>query len=82
MAKFKALCPVCEDHSQGGHGYDAIIMTSRGLTWVVEIKTGDAKDKRRLKLSANERSAQQRWGHVYKVVQSVDEAINLATGRL
>lgn len=77
MARFRALCPVVEDHSQGGHGYDAIVETARGSFYVVEIKDGTLPPSAR-RLSPNELKALDRWGHRYKVVLSEDEAIALA----
>jgi hypothetical protein len=79
MARFRELCPVVEDHSQGLHGYDAVVRTSTGKVWFVEIKDGELPPSAR-KLKPSEKDAQLRWGSDYVVIKNVDEAIALARG--
>ena len=80
MAKFRDLCPVVEDHSQGDHGYDAIIRTSRGTVYVVEIKDGTLAPSRR-QLTDNEKAAMRRWGWQFALVESERDAEDLALER-
>ncbi len=79
MAKFRELCPVVEDHSQGDHGYDAIIRTSRGVVYVVEIKDGKRPPSQR-RLTDNEKAAMSRWGWQFALVESERDAERLALG--
>ncbi len=76
MDVFRSLCPVVEDHSQGDHGYDLLILNARGVAWVVEIKDGSLPPSRRA-LTPNEKAARIRWGRRFRVVTSIDEAIAL-----
>jgi hypothetical protein len=79
MAVFEALCPVVEDHSQGDHGYDAIIRTSRGVVYVVEIKDGSQPPSKR-RLTDSEKAAMARWGWQFALVESERDAERLARG--
>jgi hypothetical protein len=80
MAKFRELCPVVEDHSQGDHGYDAIIRTWDGVVYVVEIKDGRKPPSQR-RLTDTEKAAMRRWGWQFALVESVRDAEDLALGK-
>jgi len=78
------MAPIVENHSQGQHGYDLLLVTARGSVYAVEFKTPpprkrpSSKPPREPKLSENEQKARIRWGSRYRVIQTRDEAIELA----
>lgn len=77
-AVFRSLCPAVEDLSDVGRGIpDLLIKTARGSIYLVEVKDGTKPPSAR-RLTDDEKRVALRWGHNYRVVESVDAAIELA----
>lgn len=74
----RALCPVVEDTSRFGSGWpDLMLRTVRGSLWFVEIKDG-AKIPSKRQLTPAEIDFRDRWPMQYRIVETVDQAIELA----
>jgi hypothetical protein len=74
----RSLCLAVEDLSDVGRGIpDLLVKTARAKVYLVEVKDGLLSPSRR-RLTDDEVRVQARWGSSYRVVHSVDEAIELA----